>query len=126
MTCFSVRTTGQVDFSFHHRSISDHSEHITDRVEDSLFSPVNSYHDMSHHVMSNYIMSHQVMSCHVAYIAAPLLVCGHTPSIHCTLPGRQRLWSHCKHMSFSFFLTQTKVGHGACIKHNIRINSKPI
>ncbi len=23
MTCFSVRMTGQVDFSFHHRSISD-------------------------------------------------------------------------------------------------------
>ncbi len=91
---------------------------------------VISCHDMLCHVMSQHIMpchtwSHYViiiMSCHVRYTATPLLVCDHDSSIHCTLAGNHS-FGHIANTCFVVILTLTKVGYGACIKHNIQINT---
>ncbi len=70
---------------------------------------------MSCHATPCHAMSHHVMSCN---IHCKSTVCGHAPSIDCILADPQ------KHVSLLLFL-QRKVGHGACISHNIRINSEP-
>ncbi len=83
---------------------------------------VLSCHTTAQHVMSQQVMSHHVMSCH----------------IHCNPTACQ--WSCCFYslyigrpleilvslqaLIFIVILTLTKVCHGACINHNIQINTE--
>ncbi len=79
-----------------------------------VMSSVMSHHVMPCHIMSCHVTSCNFMSCHVTYTAATLLVCGHATSTQCIMVGRQKLLSHCKHMSL-LFVSLTKVDHGASI-----------
>ncbi len=56
------------------------------------------------------------------HTAALMLVCGHAPSIHCTLADIVFILQ--AHVFVVVFLTQTKVGHGVCIEPKIRINTE--
>ncbi len=73
---------------------------------------------MPWHVM----LCHVMMSCQVTYSAASLLVCNHSPSIHYTVRTSEIVMTLQAHV-LVVVLTQTNVGHGVCIKHNIRINT---
>ncbi len=58
------------------------------------------FHLKSHIISCNCMSYHHD---HVTYTAAPLFVCGDTPSIHCTLAGHQKVCSHGKHISVLLF-----------------------
>ncbi len=103
------------------------------------------YFDMSYHIMPCHTMtchiSFYVMSCHMSCYATPYHIACHVASYHI----------HCSHTTclqscpfnslhigrpsevvvtlqahvFVVILRQIKVGLGACIKHNLRINTEP-
>ncbi len=98
---------------------------------------VMSCHVMSHHIMSHHVMLCHVMSCHVtSHNVTSCHVMSHTLQPHYLSVSHPFCSLHIDRPSesvvilqahvFIVILTPTKVVHGACINHNILINTEPI